>query len=213
MTNGLEQQKLRELAFRDYEAYLQTPWWRRRRNRALQLAGWTCTRDGCGNKTELQVHHRTYANVGAEQDDDLEVLCRACHEGHHFDESRRAHLGIYVRLVSAAVKARPYASFADLGDDVKRQCLAHRIPYDGPRVNDAINLVDANRRGITEARRRLAVAAPRESAPIGKAEAAAICKRFGIVVPFRSFPRASWTDDGAYRRQLEAAHALDVEVY
>jgi hypothetical protein len=32
---------------------------------------------------ELEVHHRTYDNLGAELVSDLVVLCHSCHELHH----------------------------------------------------------------------------------------------------------------------------------
>lgn len=37
----------------------------------------------CGVKTDLQVHHNCYDNLGREIDLDLTVLCRNCHERYH----------------------------------------------------------------------------------------------------------------------------------
>ena len=37
----------------------------------------------CGVKHRLQVHHLTYERLGNERDEDLKVLCWACHEREH----------------------------------------------------------------------------------------------------------------------------------
>jgi 5-methylcytosine-specific restriction endonuclease McrA len=37
----------------------------------------------CGGQDALQVHHRTYERLGAELDEDFEVLCRRCHATEH----------------------------------------------------------------------------------------------------------------------------------
>jgi hypothetical protein len=70
----------RALGFDSYAAYLRSPHWRALRRQALDLAQRRCP---CGARTELQVHHLTYARLGAERLGDLAVLCRGCH--------RRAH--------------------------------------------------------------------------------------------------------------------------
>lgn len=67
-----------------YEDYLQSNHWRWRRRRALWLAEGQCQR--CFDHKHLQVHHVTedaYKRRGCEEDSDLEVLCRACHEAEH----------------------------------------------------------------------------------------------------------------------------------
>ncbi len=60
-----------------YLAYIHSEAWRTRRQRALQRAGFRC--QVCGERTRLQVHHVTYANLGNELDNDLTVLCWWCH--------------------------------------------------------------------------------------------------------------------------------------
>lgn len=37
----------------------------------------------CGSTVQLQVHHQTYERYGEEVYEDLEVLCRKCHEKEH----------------------------------------------------------------------------------------------------------------------------------
>jgi 5-methylcytosine-specific restriction endonuclease McrA len=73
-----------------YQAYLESPTWRRVRIRALADAGNACERCGAGDQT-LNVHHRTYERVGGrELPEDLEVLCEPCHVRHH--EYARAYI-------------------------------------------------------------------------------------------------------------------------
>ena len=71
--------EIRKLRALPYPEYLQTPWWQRRRDRAIRLAQGCCNR--CDERDDLWVHHRTYANVGAERDEDLEVVCRGATKG------------------------------------------------------------------------------------------------------------------------------------
>ncbi len=37
----------------------------------------------CGKYSSLQVHHKTYANIGRERAHELEPLCAKCHEKEH----------------------------------------------------------------------------------------------------------------------------------
>lgn len=71
----------RRLSKLSYAEYLQTPLWQQRRERSLALARHHCQR--CGSRRRLQVHHRTYDRLGEEADEDLEVLCDACHRQEH----------------------------------------------------------------------------------------------------------------------------------
>ncbi len=64
-----------------YADYLQTEWWKWRRQRTLKLAGYQCQR--CARKGLLQVHHKTYERLGNERDADLEAVCGFCHERQH----------------------------------------------------------------------------------------------------------------------------------
>lgn len=64
-----------------YAAYLQTPEWRRRREAALKFAEGRCSL--CPEKRFLDVHHKSYENLGDEPLWDLIVLCRRCHQRHH----------------------------------------------------------------------------------------------------------------------------------
>lgn len=64
-----------------YAEYLQTEHWRVTRGYFIQQSGGRC--QVCNSTTALDVHHRTYENVGDEQPGDCTVLCRDCHSLFH----------------------------------------------------------------------------------------------------------------------------------
>ncbi len=76
-----------------YRRYLNSPAWRARRLRALELAGRRCQFETflpgsnagprCTRTRYLDVHHQTYARLGREQDSDLLVVCWAHHMIEH----------------------------------------------------------------------------------------------------------------------------------
>lgn len=63
-----------------YDAYLQSAHWRAIREWALERSDGRCER--CGSRAE-DVHHRSYERVGCELPEDLEALCRSCHQDEH----------------------------------------------------------------------------------------------------------------------------------
>jgi hypothetical protein len=63
-----------------YPHYLASPHWHERRRRAFGLAGGICI--GCERKAE-HIHHRTYARLGQERDEDLVAVCHDCHRDIH----------------------------------------------------------------------------------------------------------------------------------
>ena len=64
-----------------YQEYLDSVFWELTRNKALEKAGRKCQL--CSNKSNLQVHHTTYENLGCEKENDLIVLCDKCHGKFH----------------------------------------------------------------------------------------------------------------------------------
>ena len=64
-----------------YKEYLQSEHWKETRTKALKRAGYKC--QVCGYKSNLQVHHNNYSNLGHEDDTDLVVLCWKCHKTFH----------------------------------------------------------------------------------------------------------------------------------
>lgn len=61
--------------------YLKTRHWQETRERVIARAGGRC--EECGSPHGLEVHHKTYARLGDERPNDLEVLCRYCHAERH----------------------------------------------------------------------------------------------------------------------------------
>lgn len=64
-----------------YAEYLKTHHWQEKRTRAMRSAGFRCML--CNQEGELHTHHRTYENLGRENDSDLICLCGECHEAFH----------------------------------------------------------------------------------------------------------------------------------
>jgi hypothetical protein len=70
---------LKAAGFDDYADYLNSPHWRALRTNAL--GDNACCM--CSGREELQVHHRSYRRLGRENESDLMVLCRVCHNRVH----------------------------------------------------------------------------------------------------------------------------------
>lgn len=60
----------------NYHEYLQSDDWKHKRDRRVAADG-EC--QICGRPFDLEVHHKTYANVPYENAEDLITLCRSCH--------------------------------------------------------------------------------------------------------------------------------------
>jgi hypothetical protein len=184
------ERRIAELRSLPYAEYLQTAEWRGRRDERIRLASFRCER--CQAKRDLQVHHVRYERLGAELDTDLEVLCRTCHEGHHFDESRQQHIGIYVKLVSDVLRGGSITTISDLSAEVRERCIVLGIPFRADRVNPALVALGSNRLPAIVVRPRsspAALVAP-PGGEIGRGEATEILRRLGIVVPVRSMAPA-----------------------
>lgn len=163
-----------------YLAYLNSPSWRLRRNRALVDASWQCQR--CPAKRNLHVHHKSYERLGAEWDSDLDVLCENCHRDEHLEHPEQTSLGLYLKIVSSLLSKRGYTSVTDLADDTKRQCITLKVPTDVPRINDAIAVVCGNRlTSVSHARHEEKHAhIPKYDRPLSHAEAREAIALLGI---------------------------------
>jgi hypothetical protein len=65
-----------------YEAVMASDRWRLVRAEAIRRAGYCCVR--CGSGGRLDVHHaRGYRNLGRERPEELQALCRTCHDAVH----------------------------------------------------------------------------------------------------------------------------------
>lgn len=67
-----------------YYKYLKSTAWKTKRTEIFLERNGICER--CNKSlltTQFQVHHKTYKNVFNEQNKDLELLCKPCHEKEH----------------------------------------------------------------------------------------------------------------------------------
>jgi 5-methylcytosine-specific restriction endonuclease McrA len=64
-----------------YFEYIHSPQWQARSAECIRKAGYKCKK--CGSMFGLQTHHKQYANLGNEKDEDLRVLCKSCHKEIH----------------------------------------------------------------------------------------------------------------------------------
>jgi hypothetical protein len=62
----------------NYQDYLRSPEWQNKRTWALKWADYRC--QVCNSPDRLEVHHRTYQNLGQELPGDLTVLCHKHHK-------------------------------------------------------------------------------------------------------------------------------------
>lgn len=85
----------------DYQTYLQSEDWAKKREWALIFWGHKCAL--CFSKEHLDVHHRTYERLGNELITDLIVLCHDCHFTFHKSLERRCDVE-HISLPLARVK-------------------------------------------------------------------------------------------------------------
>lgn len=64
-----------------YKDYLQTSFWQLIREWIIEKRGAKC--QICNSTENINVHHRSYENLGDEREEDLVVLCQSCHEIFH----------------------------------------------------------------------------------------------------------------------------------
>lgn len=63
-----------------YRAYMRSPQWKALRLEFLDSKDWVC--EICGGGA-TQAHHLTYERLGREDFEDLQALCRICHNKQH----------------------------------------------------------------------------------------------------------------------------------
>src|SRR6266851_864525 len=65
-----------------YTAYIESEHWRVLRAEVLRRAGHQCL--ACGRRGPLDVHHAYgYRNLGRERPEELQAVCRSCHDAVH----------------------------------------------------------------------------------------------------------------------------------
>lgn len=68
----------------NYDTYIRSPEWRRKRNSKLHSVGWRCEICGVNNRqSKLEVHHIIYDTIPHESWNDLLAVCRECHQREH----------------------------------------------------------------------------------------------------------------------------------
>ena len=111
------------MAWVDYQEYLKSHRWRAMRLWALSRAGNRC--EVCGNENGLEVHHRSYENLGCEFPGELLVLCEDCHEAYGLELIN--DIDARVRALKDRVVAEPdpekqLALLADLHELTQERC-------------------------------------------------------------------------------------------
>ena len=107
----------------EYAAYRQSEVWRTIRRRKLEAQGY-CS--DCYLKNELVVHHLIYDRIGgAERMEDLEVLCRRCHNDRHIDKLLPAYAPISkdykIKIALRQKKLREWAEEEELAKEERER--------------------------------------------------------------------------------------------
>lgn len=80
----------------DYETYINSIAWKIKSRVFVGRRGYKCERCGVAEvEKQLFTHHKHYRTLGAEQDEDVEVLCFECHQ--KADSQRRGRKNAYKR--------------------------------------------------------------------------------------------------------------------
>lgn len=66
----------------EYKAYIKSPEWFAFRAAIIEVRGEQCER--CSKRTKtLHLHHLTYVNLGHELPEDVQLICKPCHQAEH----------------------------------------------------------------------------------------------------------------------------------
>lgn len=92
----------------DFYQYIKTQAWEEMRQKVFRRDGFKCVI--CGEAKNLNVHHITYENLGAEKASDLVTLCQFCHEDiHNGKPSERMDSFVRRAIVSKSLSLWEYA--------------------------------------------------------------------------------------------------------
>lgn len=72
--------KTEDVRAMDYYTYIKSKAWRKKRKKFIRMSGGQCR---CGSRRSLQVHHKHYRTLKRERFEDVEVVCKHCHEHIH----------------------------------------------------------------------------------------------------------------------------------
>jgi len=109
-------ERLIELGYLTYNKYLESDHWKTLRKRyykggdvknmIMKYGQLCCTFCTCINK-QLNIHHRTYRNLGNEKLGELILLCRDCHYEVHKEESKeKRHLWSATTIAGRKIRKR-----------------------------------------------------------------------------------------------------------
>jgi hypothetical protein len=84
----------------DYQDYLSSrdwgrwreSYWKRHPDGVCVRCGMTLSEHRLEYGQRLHLHHLSYRNIGQEADDDVEAICKSCHDDEHSGESNRETL-------------------------------------------------------------------------------------------------------------------------
>lgn len=72
-----------------YNNYLKSNHWKNLRNKMLIENNYKCQKcRKTKEKYELQIHHKSYKNIGHEHKKDLVLLCKECHKKKHKEKDK-----------------------------------------------------------------------------------------------------------------------------
>lgn len=192
-----------------YASYLSSPEWRRRRNRALMLAGWCCQSPGCRTRDELEVHHRSYEHLGDERDEELCVLCQEHHHHRHdhYEQLKRLHW----RVIRDVINSGPFDHFADFVETVKVRFVRVHIAIDPHDLQELLSVA------LRDVALPLPSTVPRrlrlDEAPlINECEAKAILDELRISMARWTMSAARWSDPEAVEAAFDAARERAFEM-
>ncbi|MFA5014813.1 MAG: HNH endonuclease signature motif containing protein [Actinomycetota bacterium] len=87
--------KTEQLGFKSYEEYLKSDIWKTNRDRFLNTIENKCC-VVCLSTIKINVHHRTYKNLGDEKINDLVILCQSCHRKFHAKKIKKKKNNIHL---------------------------------------------------------------------------------------------------------------------
>lgn len=142
-----------------YERYISSDNWRSRRESFFIRRGRRCS--VCGTHDQLEVHHITYRNFGAEKDEDLVSLCRPHHLALHqyqrrtlipLEEASRRFLSIsgLQRVSPRKRRRRTFRVTAEVRDrQAVQSALAHikKHGWDEKKASLAMKKINRERGG------------------------------------------------------------------
>jgi len=144
-----------ELARLPLKEYYQNNWWRCRRANFLEAKGQQCER--CHATREIDVHHVSYDRLGAEQDRDLEVVCRRCHENLHRSAVGQQDLRAYLHLAQETLRLDQPTSLADLEACLRVRCRDLKLPLDA-RIDRTMTSIAQGAAQLVNPDRRIHIA-------------------------------------------------------